>query len=141
MTKEQPISIQTALIYLMIVVAGSDQPLSDAELSRIGQIVRGAPVFDGFNQERLIPTAQDCGAILAEGDGLLAVLGLVRSAIPVYLTETAYCLACEVAAADGRLGRDERTTLDMVRATLSLDRLVAAAIERTTAARWRRLEA
>ncbi|WP_454559224.1 tellurite resistance TerB family protein [Parapedomonas caeni] len=132
----QPISMHTALIYLMIVVAGSDRSMSDNELKRIGRLVQDLPVFAGFNIEHLIPTARDCGSILDAEEGLTTVLGIIRESVPEEACETAYCLACDVAAADDHLGRFERSILDTVRATLGIERLAASAIERAAAARW-----
>ena len=134
----QPIPLQTALVYLMIVVAGADQAIKDEELTRIGQIVRRYPVFEGFNSETLIPSLRDCGEILSSDDGLRTVLGLIRSAVGGTWAETAYCIACDVAASDGGLRADERKILDTVRSALTVERLAAAAIERATAARWQR---
>jgi hypothetical protein len=51
------------------------------------------------------------------------------------LRETAYALACEVAAADGALAIEELNLLDILRRGLNVDRLVAVAIERATYAR------
>src|SRR5690606_28687829 len=42
-----------ALIHLMIVAAAADSDMTDAELRRIGDLVRTLPVFDGFDDERL----------------------------------------------------------------------------------------
>ena len=134
----QPITLQTALIYLMIVVAGADQELQQTEMTRIGQIVRRYPVFEEFNVETMIPAMRDCADILSRDDGLATVFGLIRSAIDADWADTAYCVACDVAAADGSLRTLERRILDTVRSTLGVERLAAAAIERATAARWRR---
>lgn len=135
----QPVSVHTALIYLMIVVAGSDGRMGDPEMQVIGRIVQQAPVFENFNVELLIPVSRDCATILNTDDGLQTVLGLVQTGIPDYLCETAYCLACDVAAADGEVDQEERQMLDAIRATLGVERLAAAAIERATAARWQAL--
>jgi tellurite resistance protein len=51
------------------------------------------------------------------------------------LRETAYTVACDVAAADGSLAEEEANLLELLRGRLSIDRLVAAAIERATYAR------
>ncbi|HLU91239.1 MAG TPA: tellurite resistance TerB family protein [Pedomonas sp.] len=135
----QPVSVHTALVYLMIVVAGSDGRLGTPEMQAIGRMVKEWPVFENFNVELLIPLSRDCGTILNTDDGLETVLGLLQTAIPQELCETAYCLACEVAAADGEVDQDERQVLDALRNTLGLERLAAAAIERATAARLQRL--
>lgn len=136
----QPIPLQTALVYLMIVVAGADRDLQETEINRIGQIVRRYPVFEGYNAESLLPSLRDCASILGRDDGLQTIFGLIASAVGPQWAETGYCIACDVAAADGGLRADERKVLDSVRATLGVERLAAAAIERATAARWKRLQ-
>ncbi len=73
--------------------------------------------------------------LFAEEDGLDALLGLVRENLPERLHETAYVLACDVAAADGMLGDAELRLLEEIRYELSVDRLAAAAIERAARAR------
>jgi tellurite resistance protein len=60
---------------------------------------------------------------------------MVRDALPDRLWETAYALACDVAAADGSLGQEELRLLAEVRHELNIDRLHAAAIERGARAR------
>jgi tellurite resistance protein len=137
----QPISIQTALVYGMILVSAADRQMGDSELGRIGELVRRWPVFAGFNQEMLVPMAEDCATIVGEPNGVATVLGLIKAAVPQELTDTAYALACEVAATDSRLLHSEMQVLDLLRQQLSLDRLTAAALERAAIARNRRLEA
>jgi tellurite resistance protein len=136
----QPISIQTALVYGMILVSAADAQMGNGELARIGELVRRWPVFAGFNQEMLVPMAGDCASIVAEQDGVATVLGLIAAAIPAELTDTAYALACEVAATDSQLLHSEMQVLDLLRAQLGLDRLTAAALERAALARNRRIE-
>ena len=70
-----------------------------------------------------------------EEDGLEALFGLIRDALPEQLHETAYALACDVAAADGRLEETELRLLEEMRYELTIDRLHAAAIERGARAR------
>jgi hypothetical protein len=43
--------------------------------------------------------------LFEDEDGLDALFGLVREALPERLYETAYAIACDVAAADGALRR------------------------------------
>ena len=74
--------------------------------------------------------------MLEPEDGLDAVLGLVKEALSPALRETAYALACEVAAADGKLEQEELRLLEMIRDELDVDRLHAAAIERGVRARY-----
>lgn len=130
------ISHHTALIYVMVVVAASDGVISDKELKTIGGLSKTLPCFREFDHEKLIATAQDCGAILQEPDGLDAVLGLAKVTLPEPLRETAYWLALEVALSDSRVMLEEIRILDAIRRALGLDRLVAAALERGARARY-----
>ena len=65
----------------------------------------------------------------------VALFGLVRENLPEKLWETAYALACDVAAADGKLEEAELRLLEEIRYELNIDRLHAAAIERGARAR------
>ena len=131
----QTISHHSALIYTMVVVSAADGSMNDAELHTIGEIVNTFPIFRDFNKDRLITTAQECAAILSEDGGLDAVLGLVKEAIPPQLKETAYAVAVDVAASDENVGPEELRLLEMLRDTLSIERLYAGAIERASRAR------
>ena len=73
--------------------------------------------------------------LMSEEDGLDALFGLVRENLPERLFETAYALACDVAAADGALLDTELRLLEEIRYELNIDRLHAAAIERGARAR------
>lgn len=130
------ISHQTALIYVMVVVAASDGVISDKELKTIGELCRQLPSFHDFDRSRLTGVAQDCGAILQEPEGLDAVMGLVKAALPEHLRETAYWLALEVALSDRRVMLEEIRVIEVIRRSLALDRLVAAALERGARARY-----
>ena len=59
----------------------------------------------------------------------------MRQYLPERLYETAYALACDVAAADGTLNESELRLLEEIRYELNIDRLHAAAIERGARAR------
>ena len=127
-----------ALIYIMVTMSGVDGLIGEKELKRIGRIVEGLPVFKAFDSETLTRIAQECGEILQqEKGGLEAVLGLVRDALPPSLHDTGYALACEVAAADLMVWREEIRFLSMLRDALDLDKLITAAIERGVIARHR----
>ena len=82
-----------ALIYVMVVVSAADARMSDAELHTIGDTVRSLPVFRGFHDDKIIPVARECAAILQEREGLDAIIGLVKEALSPSLRETAYVLA------------------------------------------------
>jgi tellurite resistance protein len=130
------ISHQTALIYVMVVVAAADGIMSEKELRTIGDLARTLPSFRDFDHGRVLTTAQDCGAILQEDDGLDAVMGLAKAALPEHLRETAYWLALEVALSDSRVMLEEIRVIEALRRALGLDKLVAAALERGARARY-----
>lgn len=131
------ISHQAGLIYVMVVVSASDGNMSERELRTIGHLVRTLPAFRGFDEHRLLAVSQECGSILQEGDGLNAVLGLITEAVPEDLRETAYWLALEVALADTRIMLEEIRIVELLRRSLGIDRLTAAALERAAEARYR----
>ncbi len=137
MTKNEPISVQEALIYVMVIVSASDNEMTDMELATIGDVVKMLPVFQGYDSTRIIPAAQRCGDILQEDDGLKLVLELVGDVLPAKLYDTAYALAVEVAAADLHVEQEELRILQLLRDRFSLDKLTVAAIERGAIARHR----
>lgn len=130
------LSKQAALIYTMVIVSASDRQMPDVELSTIGQIVKGLPVFDGFESAKLMETAATCAEMLSVEEGLEAALQAIDNALPEGLRETAYALAVEIAAADRKVELEEMRVLEMVRHRLDIDRLVAAALERAVRARY-----
>ena len=128
----------SALIYLMVIVSAADSEMTDRELGAIGQSVRDLPIFDDFDEGMLLAAAEACADILGDENGLETVLGLVDANLPDELRDTGYALSCKVAAVDGILTQEELRLLEMVRHTLGVDRLTAAAIERGVAALNRR---
>ena len=125
----------SALIYVMVLVSASDGDMTDAELSTIGSIVQHLPVFADYDVDMLPSAANNCTAMLDDDEGLETVLSLVAEALPDKLHETAYALACDVAAADGALSQEELRLLEIIRHELKVGRLPAAAIERGARAR------
>ena len=93
-------------------------------------MVETLPVFDGYDPDRLRTISQTVFDLFTEEDGLDALFGLMRDALPDALRETAYALACDVAAADGHAFQAELQFLLELRHELNIDRLHAAAIER-----------
>ena len=100
---ERPLSPQDALVAVMVAVSFSDEQVCTAELVTITAIVNHLPAFASYDQDRISQVSRTVLDLFAEEDGLDALFGLVRGALPVRLHETAYALACDVAAADGRL--------------------------------------
>ena len=128
-----------ALIYVMITTAAADRQISDRELDRIAEIVRHLPVFMGYDVDNLAKTAERCGDLLSNEEGLDDMLELIAAALPKKLHETAYALAVEVAAADLKVPDEEIRLLELLRDALNLDKLVTAAIERSARARHQTL--
>ncbi|GAB4522145.1 MAG: tellurite resistance TerB family protein [Roseibium sp.] len=133
----EPISVQEALVYVMVIVSASDNEMTDKELATIGDMVKMLPVFQGYDGNRIIPAAQRCGDILQESNGLQLVLELVGDILPSKLYDTAYALAVEVAAADLHVEQEELRILQLLRDRFKLDKLTVAAIERGAIARHR----
>ena len=131
MSKTLPaFTAQDALVAVMVTVSVSDETIRTAELVAIERQVNHLPVFAGYETERIREVAQTVYKVLEEDDGLDVLFAMIEDALPEKLNETAYALACDVAAADGRLGQVELRLLEEVREELGLDRLHAAAIER-----------
>jgi len=134
-TEQTSLSPQDALVALMIAVSASDESIRTSELVTIERIVNHLPVFAGYDADRLGVMARIVFDLFEEEDGLDALFGLVLDALPERLYETAYALACDVAAADGLLRQTELQMLQEVRYQLNIDRLHGAAIERGARAR------
>ena len=130
------ISHQTALVYVMVIMSAADGSMSEKELKIISELSKVLPSFQGFDHSRLLSICQECAQILQEPDGIDAVLGLVKEGLPEVLRETAYWVALEVALADRRIALEEVRMLDSLRRTFSIDKLVAAAIERGARAKY-----
>lgn len=126
---------QQALIYAMLTVSAVDRAMSDAELRRIGSIVRELPVFRDYDDMWLLDESRECAAMLSKEGGMRRVLDLVTASLPENLRETAYVLSAEVAASDRRIASEEIRFLDLLAESLSLDKLTCAALERAATAR------
>jgi len=129
------IDAPTALIYTMVLVSAADSDMTDAEFQTIGSIVKQLPVFEKFELERLPETTANCAERLGEPNGLDKLLQEIVSSLPKRLHETAYALACDVAAADGHASQEELRLLELLLDNLEIGALEAAAIERATRAR------
>jgi len=129
---------QDCLVAVMIAVSLSDEDIRTSELVKIQAAVNHLPIFADYDLDRMRRTAQIVFDLFAEEDGLDALFGLVRDNLPERLFETAYALACDVAAADGVILETELRLLEEIRYELTIDRLHAAAIERGARARHMR---
>jgi len=129
------LSAQDCLVAMMVAVSASDENIRTAELIKIQSSVNMLPVFGEYDIDRITVVSQFVFDLFEQVDGLDALFGLIRENLPERLYETAYALACDVAAADGRLAEPELRLLEEMRYELNLDRLHAAAIERGARAR------
>ena len=123
------LSPQDALVAVMIAVSASDEQMRTPELVAIQRMVNHMPVFADYDTDRMARVAKTVFELFEEEDGLDALFGLIRAALPERLNETAYALACDVITADGRHSDAELRMLEEIRDELSIDRLHAAAIE------------
>jgi tellurite resistance protein len=139
MPQNSTLNPHAALIYVMVVASAADASMSDRELHVIGDIVRTLPVFEGFQEEKIITVSRECAAILQEREGLDAVLGLVKEALPKYLRETAYALALEIVLTEAPVYAEENRILQRLKTTLDVDRLTAAALEKAAVVRHARI--
>jgi hypothetical protein len=139
MPQTSTLNPHAALIYVMVVASAADASMSDRELHVIGDIVRTLPVFEGFQEEKIITVSRECAAILQEREGLDAVLGLVKEALPKYLREMAYALALEIVLTEAPVYAEENRILQRLKTTLDVDRLTAAALEKAAVVRHARI--
>lgn len=128
-------SPQDCLVAIMVAVSASDENIRTSELVKIQSIVNTLPVFSEYDIDRMKTVSQVVFDLFEQEDGLDAMFGLVRDNLPERLFETAYALACDVAAADGKIEETELRLLEEIRYELSIERLHAAAIERGARAR------
>ena len=134
-TNTLALSAQDCLVALMIAVSASDEDIRTAELIKIQSAVNMLPIFADYDADHLGTMSKLVFDLFEQEDGLDALFGLIRDNLPERLNETAYALACDVAAADGSLAESELRLLEEIRYELSIDRLHAAAIERGARAR------
>ncbi|MDA9318233.1 tellurite resistance TerB family protein [Octadecabacter sp.] len=135
MSDTPSMTAQDALCAVMIAVSVSDEHIQTSELVKITNIINNLPVFANYDADHAPRVSRTVFELFAEEDGLDALFGLIRGALPERLNETAYALACDVAAADGEIAQSELRMLEEIRYELNIDRLHAAAIERGARAR------
>ncbi len=123
------LSPQDALVAVMVAISAADEDVPTSELVAIERIVNHMPIFAGYDFDRVSRVSQSVFTLFEEEDGLEALFGLIRDALPEHIFETAYALACDVAAADGTIRQTELRLLEEIRGELAIDRLHAVAIE------------
>ncbi len=137
MTEQIPASFspQDALVAVMVAESASDENITNSELMSITRIVDHMPIFADYDSSRIKTVSQVVFDLFEVEDGLDALFGIIRDGLPEELFETAYAMACDVAAADGRLRQGELEFMAEIRYELNIDRLHGAAIERGARAR------
>ncbi|MEO0762892.1 MAG: tellurite resistance TerB family protein, partial [Pseudomonadota bacterium] len=110
---------QDALVAVMIAVAAADESIADSELAWISQTVSQLPVFEDYDPARIRATSGLVADYLEREDGLDELIDQVEQTLPDHLRETAYALACDVAASDGTVAMSELKLLEMLRYDLS----------------------
>lgn len=123
------LSAQDALVAVMVAVSAADDEVPTSELLAISRIVDHMPIFAEYDIDRIARVSKSVFSLFEDEDGIEALFGLVRDALPKRFFETAYALACDVAAADGALRQTELRMLEEIRGELAIDRLHAVAIE------------
>jgi tellurite resistance protein len=133
------LSPHEALIYLMVITSAADRDMTDLEMARIGNVLKTWPIFQDFDDWKLIRVAQECQQRLQAPNGLNAIMADVARALPQRLHDTAYAAAFEVATVDLEMRMEELRVLEMIRDALAVDETTVEAIERATKARHRTL--
>ena len=128
---------EDTLVAIMMAVTASDGNIHTSQLVSIERMVNHLPVFKDYQLERLKDVSSAVFDLLAEEDGLDILWDTVRRNLPERLIDTAYAVACDVTAADGRAHETELQLLADMRYELNIDRLLAAAIEAGARARHR----
>ena len=126
---------EDTLVAMMITISASDENMRTSELLSIERMVNHLPVFKDYAISRITEVSNNVFDMLAEEEGLDILWNTVRATLPERLFDTAYALACDVAAADLRAGEHELRLLEEMRYELNIERLLAAAIEAAARAR------
>lgn len=132
------LSPQDALVAVMIATSAADANQSDAELRLIDKLIDALPAFADYDHDRIASVNEIVSELFQEEDGIDALIGLVAEALPERFGETAYALACDIAAADGHVKLAELRFLEILRHDLNVGRLASAAIERGARAKHQR---
>ena len=84
----------------MVLVSAADREMTDSELQKIGDIVKHLPVFRDYDPADVTRDAEASAELIGKENGLEDILLQIEEGLPERLHETAYALACDVAAAD-----------------------------------------
>ena len=131
---------QEAIIYLMVMTSAVDGSMNPEELRTIGRVVRSFPLFNSDDENALVKTSEQAGALMGSDGGFHKVIDAAAHALPEHLTETAYAAVVDVVTADESLNPEEIRTLELIRNALKISDDGAAAIEHAARARHMTLE-
>jgi uncharacterized membrane protein YebE (DUF533 family) len=130
------LSAQEALVYTMVAAAESDSEIDDTEIGIVGDLVNHLPIFRGMDRAAATRMASACSKLLGKPGGRDRVFAMIREALSPELRETAYAIACDVIAVDGRLNRQELEILERIRTQLEVEPAMARAIEQVAKVRF-----
>jgi tellurite resistance protein len=123
-----------ALVGVMILASMSDGVVKLSELITIQRVIDHFPIFAAYDELNTKEVFFLMEALLEDPSGIDRFLAFLKETLPPFLHETAYAVACDVVAADGKLDQSELRFLQEMEDILALDPLYVAAIERSTRA-------
>ena len=128
--------LQEGLVWTMVLATIDDRRLSRVEIRAMRDSVGHLPVFAGVDLKELPAVAEACAEALAGENGVDVAARRIKRAVPRKMGETAYLLACDMMASDGRVGSDDVEVLDLLADIFALDSLTCAALETAARARF-----
>ena len=89
---------QDALVAAMAGLSLSEFELKVSELADIESIVKHLPAFANYDSARIRAVAGSVRELLDEDEGMEALCGMIKQALPPGLSKTAYAVCCDVPA-------------------------------------------
>ena len=129
-------NLHEGMIMTMVLAAATDRNLSRAEQKRLRDLVSHLPIFSDFDARNLARVCETCAATLAGDNGIDRAARLIKKGVPKRFGPTAYTIACDMLAADGRIGDVEVGLLDLLADLFGMDSLTCAAIELASRVRY-----
>lgn len=129
-------STHEALIGVMLLASMSNGAIRTSELIIIENLINHSPVFADYDISKLRNVYQSLGPLMKTEDGLENFFDHLQAVLPDTLYETAYVMACDVAAAGCTVEQSELRFLEELACHLDLDPLYVSAIEWSAKVRW-----
>ena len=130
------LSSQDAIIATMIGATLSDETVSTLELLTIERTIFHLPAFKNYDADRIPKIFQSVVDLFQEEEGLEAFLGLILEGLPKRMYPTAYLLACDIIAADGKFQFEESRYLEELAASFGLSKATTEEMLRSTSYRY-----